>query len=259
MKLVSKLFALAAVAGMVASCAGSEKIWRPAGQNGLDLQGKKLLVMPIRANLPGDQNKLNAAIMGGMMGALGSGAISLQPVQPALDSIGLGGFSPLLARGLVWAAWHDGKFGGEFGSIPQKLATLLGKAAEILNMPGLKVDYVIVGHVQQVSNMAGLVKYKVLGGVYCPKTNKIMVAFEYEKSTAESALVGEMAMLGKAMASRIIGEASNPPAKAKVKEEKKAEPAQPAANQGDKAEGSQTEGEGSDNKTQGGEGKTEGQ
>ena len=191
----------------LAACGGGDKIWRPEGETSLSLEGKKLLVMPMRVNLPGDDTKLNAAVFGGFIGALGSDAISLQPVQPALEGIGLGGLSSLMARGLVWAAWHGGKFEGEFGELPGKIATLLEKAGELLSLPDLKVDYIIVGHVYRTGGVAEFVKYKVIGGAFDPKENKIMCAFEYEKNTAESALLAEMAMLGKDMASKISGEA----------------------------------------------------
>jgi hypothetical protein len=191
---------------LVAGCGSKVKVWRPDGSPGyIDMQGKKFLVMPADMRyLPGDKLKLAAALFGGFIAEFGENGISLQPIQPMLEKVGLGDLSWKLARGLVHAAFfhHSSQWdscGGEdYSVVPNLVKTLVEKVAELLGKPDLKFDYIVVLHIDSrgAGTIPGTLKLRVIGGVYDPMKDEILVAVDWDQVTAEDALLAEMATIG---------------------------------------------------------------
>jgi hypothetical protein len=190
---------------LAVGCGDKAKVWRPAGSpEFIDLEGKKILIMPADMRyLPGDKLALSAALFGGFLAEFGSAAISLQPIQPALEQIMLGDLSWMLARGLVHAAFFHNKAewdacGGEdYSVVPKLVKTLVEKVGELLGIPDLKFDYIAVLHIDSYgSPMPKMQKLRVIGGLYDPIKDEIVVAIDWTQTTAEDALLAEMAMLG---------------------------------------------------------------
>ncbi len=199
---------------LVAGC-GGKSVWRPAGSPGyVDMEGKKFLIMPADMRyLPGDKLALSGALFGGFIAEFGASGISLQPIQPALEKIGLGDLSWKLARGLTHAAFFHNKSewdacGGEdYSVVPNLVKTLVEKVAELLGMPELKFDYIVVLHVDSMgSPMPKMIKLRVLGGIYDPYKDEIVVAVKWDQTTAEDALLAEMATLGPKAVGMMAGE-----------------------------------------------------
>ena len=231
MKKFAVVLTVVLAVAMVSACGGGKKIWRPAGSPGyVDMEGKKFLIMPADMRyLPGDKLKLSAALFGGFIAEFGAAGISLQPVQPALDKIGLGDLSWKLARGLTHAAFFhnssewDSCSGEDYSVIPNLVKTLIEKVAELLNMPELKFDYIVVLHIDSMGagTIPKTLKLRVLGGIYDPYKDEIAVAVQWDQVTAEDALLAEMALIGPKAVAVMAGE--NPNKKEEAKEEKPAE------------------------------------
>ncbi len=217
---------------------GGKSIWRPAGSPGyVDMEGKKFLIMPVDMRyLPGDKDKLAAALFGSFVAEFGSAGISLQPIQPALQKIGLGDLSWKLARGMNHAAFYhnsvqwDSCSGEDYSVVPNLLKTLIEKVGELLNMPDLKFDYIVVLHIDSLgSPIPKSLKLRVLGGIYDPYKDEIVVAMHWEQTTAEDALLAEMATIGPRAVAMMVGKNPNKgETKGEAKTEEKAE-TQPAA------------------------------
>lgn len=212
------ILALASMAG----CGSKAKIWRPDGSPGyIDMEGKKFLVMPVDMRyVQGDKDKLAAALFGSFVAEFGENGIPLQPIQPALEGIGLGDLSWKLARGMRCAAFyldsHEwGACSGEdYSIIPKMLKTLVEKVGELLNKPELKFDYIVVLHIDTfgAGTVPGTTKLRVLGGMYDVQKDEIAVAFQWDQTTAEDALLAEMATIGPKAVAMMAGD--NPEKKA---------------------------------------------
>jgi len=186
-------------------CADPGRVWRQRGRTTLDLAGSRLLVLPVHVRLPGDRARLDAALFGALSAALGPSAVSLQPVEHGLKELGLEYLYAELARGLVWAAWHGGAFGGEFDELPGKLHTLLQKAPALLNQPNLQVDYVLAVDVFRTGGVDEEIRYKAVGGVYDPDDRVIRVAVEVERAVPERHLAVALGHLGRELVARMVG------------------------------------------------------
>ncbi|HOX46548.1 MAG TPA: hypothetical protein PK668_23315 [Myxococcota bacterium] len=190
---------------LAVGCGDKAGVWRPAGSPGfVDLEGKKILIMPADMRyLPGDKLALSAALFGGFLAEFGAAGISLQPIQPALEQIGLGDLSWMLARGMVHAAFFhnsvawDACGGEDYSVIPKLVKTLIEKVGELLGIPDLKFDYIAILHIDSLgSPMPKMTKLRVIGGLYDPLKDEIVVAIDWTQTTAEDALLAEMATIG---------------------------------------------------------------
>jgi hypothetical protein len=197
------------------SCTPPVKIWHPPEtKNYLDLNNKTVLVMPVDIHLPSDTMALGAALLGGFLKEIGPNAISLQPINPALEKIGLANLSAQLAHGIIHAAFThkstvwDACGDEDYTIVPESIAKLIDKYGELLGRPHHKPDYLIVLHLDY--NGPGTVpktlNYRVNGGVYDISKKEIAIAFEWEQTTSEDALIAEMAALGKRILNTIQGE-----------------------------------------------------
>ncbi len=217
---------------LLAGC-GGKSIWRPAASPGyVDMQGKKFLIMPVDMRyLPGDKAKLAAALFSGFVAKFGSAGISLQPIQPVLQKIGLGDLSWKLARGMNHAAFYhnsvqwDACSGEDYSVVPNLIKTLVEKVGELLKMPDLKFDYIVVLHIDSLgSPIPKSLKLRVLGGIYDPYKDEIVVAIHWEQTTAEDALLAEMATIGPRAVEMMVGKNPNKGEdKAEAKTEEKTE------------------------------------
>jgi len=216
MKKVALILSVVLAVALVAGCGDKAKIWRPDSSPGyIDMEGKKFLVMPADMRyMPGDKLKLSAALFGGFVAEFGESGISLQPIQPMLDEIGLGDISWKLARGLVHAAffhnssvWDDCS-GEDYSVVPNMVKTLVEKVAELLNKPDLKFDYIAVLHIDSRGSgtVPGTIKLRVIGGIYDPMKDEILVAIDWTQTTAEDALLAEMATVGPKAIGLMAGE-----------------------------------------------------
>jgi hypothetical protein len=215
MKKIALLLTLIVAVVMVAGCGSKVKIWRPDGSPGyIDMEGKKFLVMPADTRyLPGDKLKLSGALFGGFIAEFGENGISLQPVQEALNKIGLGDLSWKLARGLVHAAFFhhkstwDSCSGEDYSVVPNLVKTLVEKVGEILGKPDLKFDYIVVLHIDSrgAGTIPKTVKLHVIGGMYDPMKDEIVVAIQWDQVTAEDAMLAEMATIGPKAIKLMVG------------------------------------------------------
>jgi hypothetical protein len=191
---------------MLMGCGNGVKVWRPEGSPGfVDMQGKKFLVMPVDMRyVEGDKTAMGAALFGGIIAEFGDTGISMQPVQPALEGVGLGDLGYKLARGLVHAAFFhnssewDACGGEDYSKVPNMTKTLVEKVAELLGKEEIKFDYIVVLHVDTfgAGPLPKTTKLRVLGGMYDPMKDEIAVAFQWDQTTAEDALLAEMATIG---------------------------------------------------------------
>ena len=205
MKKVALLLVVAVAASLI-GCGNGVKTWRPEGSPGyIDMQGKKFLVMPVDMRyVEGDKTAMSGALFGGFIAEFGENGIPLQPVQPALEQVGLGDLGYKLARGLTHAAFFHGSSqwdacGGEdYSVVPKMTKTLVEKVAEILGKPEVKFDYIVVLHIDTfgAGALPKTTKLRVLGGMYDPMKDEIAVAFQWDQTTAEDALLAEMATIG---------------------------------------------------------------
>ena len=215
MKKIAFLLAVVMAVVLVAGC-GGKSVWRSPNSPGyVEMEGKKFLVMPADMRyLPGDKLKLSAALFGGFIAEFGDKGISLQPVQPALDKLGLGDLSWKLARGMDHAAFFhnsvewDACSGEDYSIVPTMVKKLIEKVAELLNMPELKFDYIVVLHIDSLgSPIPKSVKLRVMGGIYDPYKDEILVAIRWEQTTAEDAMLAEMALIGPKAIKMMAGKA----------------------------------------------------
>lgn len=228
MRKITTVAAVFAAIALMAGCGSKVKVWRPASASAtLDMEGKKFLVMPAdMRSLPGDKNALSAALFGGFIAEFGDKGISLQPIQPALEQAGLGDLSWKLARGMDHAAFFhnsvqwDACGGEDYTTIPNLVKTLVEKVGALLNIPDLKFDYIVVLNIDSLgSSIPGTTKLRVMGGIYDPAKSEIAVAIEWDQTTAEDALLVEMATIGPKAISLMAGKKAEP--KGEQREEKK--------------------------------------
>lgn len=215
MKRIALVLTLVLAVIWIGGCGNKVKVWSPQGSaQALDMTGKKFLVMPADTRyLPGDKTELAAALFGGFIAEFGDKGISLQPIQPALEQVGLGDLSWKLARGLVHAAFFhnaaqwDACGGEDYSVVPNLVKTLVEKVGELLSMPDLKFDYIVVLHVDSMGagTLPKTLKLRVLGGVYDPAKDEIAVAVQWDQTTAEDVLLAEMATLGPKALSLMTG------------------------------------------------------
>ena len=73
MKKIALVLTLVMAVVMVAGCGDKVKAWRPEGSPGyIDMEGKKFLIMPADMRyLPGDKDKLGAALFAGFIAEFG--------------------------------------------------------------------------------------------------------------------------------------------------------------------------------------------
>jgi hypothetical protein len=215
MKKIALLMSMLLAFALLAGC-GGKKVWRPEGSPGyVEMEGKKFLIMPVDMRyLPGDKDKLGAALFGGFIAEFGDAGISLQPIQPALDKLGLGSLSWKLARGMDHAAFFhnsvewDACSGEDYSVVPNMVKKLIENVAELLNMPELKFDYIVVLHIDSLgSPIPGSAKLRVMGGIYDPYKDEILVAIRWEQTTAEDAMLAEMATIGPKAVGLMAGKA----------------------------------------------------
>lgn len=221
MKKVALVMCLILTVALVAGCGGKKQTWRPEGSPGyIDMQGKKFLVMPVDMRyVEGDKTKMSAALFGGFVAEFGESGIPLQPIQPALEAAGLGDLGYKLARGMVHAAFvhnssvWDACSGEDYSIVPNLLKTLIEKVAELLERPDIKFDYIVVLHIDTFGKgtVPGTTKLRVLGGMYDTQKDEIAVAFQWDQTTAEDALLAEMATMGPKAVSIMAGKNPNPP------------------------------------------------
>ena len=251
MKKVAVVLCLVLAVVLAMGCGGKKQTWRPEGSPGyIDMQGKKFLVMPVDMRyVEGDKDKMGAALFGGFVAEFGESGIPLQPIQPALEAAGLGDLGYKLARGMVHAAFFhnssvwDGCGGEDYSVVPKMLKTLVEKVAELLERPDIKFDYIVVLHIDTLG--AGTVpkttKLRVMGGMFDVQKDEIAVAFQWDQTTAEDALLAEMATVGPKAVGIMAGKNPNPPkeeakpAEEKPAEEAPAEEAAPAPAEGEEA------------------------
>jgi hypothetical protein len=236
MKKVAGVMCLVLAVALVMGCGGKKNIWRPQGSPGyIDMTGKKFLVMPVDMRyVEGDKDKMGAALFGGFVAEFGEDGIPLQPVQPALEAAGLGDLSWKLARGMYCATFilNKGEWGAcegvDYSVIPNMIKMLVEKIGEILEKPDLKFDYIVVLHIDSLGSgtVPGTTKLRVIGGMYDTQKDEIAVCMFWEQTTAEDALLAEMATIGPKAIGLLAGKNPNPPAEeAKPAEEKPAEAA----------------------------------
>lgn len=190
---------------LAVSCASVEVKTRPQAPT-VDLEKDKFLIMPITLHgLPGDKLEQSAALFGGFLATFGDKAIPLQPLQPALEAAGLGGYSWKLAHGMYhMASVHgifDPKKDSDQAEIPLivegvgKLATL---AAEQLELD-FKPKYVVSAHVDGLgSSVPGSLSYRVIAGIYNLEAGKIdkVVYYDQDSVDDDKVVLGEMGTLG---------------------------------------------------------------
>ncbi|MCA9668872.1 MAG: hypothetical protein KC503_24930 [Myxococcales bacterium] len=194
------LFALAAF-----GCA-SGTVYRRGDAPKIDYSKEKFIVMPVDIHgLPGDKLKYSAALFGGIIGASGGNGISLQPIKPVLEAAGMGNLSWKLAHGTyhMVSVHHIYDFKkdtdqSELATYPEMAAKLVGKAAEALKL-NFKPRFVLSAHIDGMGkgSLPGTYKYRVIASLYDTKVGMVHAATYYVKTTAEKALLAEMATLGK--------------------------------------------------------------
>jgi hypothetical protein len=222
MKRVAGVMCVVFALVLVAGCGGKKSIWRPEGSPGyIDMQGKKFLVMPVDMRyVEGDKTKLSAALFGGFVAEFGENGIPLQPVQPALEAVGLGDLSWKLARGMYCATFilNKGEWGAcegvDYSVIPNMIKTLVEKVGEVLEKPDLKFDYIVVLHIDSLGSgtIPGTTKLRVIGGMYDTQKDEIAVCLYWDQTTAVDALLAEMATIGPKAIGLMAGKNPNPPA-----------------------------------------------
>jgi hypothetical protein len=216
MKKLALVLCVAVAASFLMGCGNGVKVWRPAESPGyVEMEGKKFLIMPVDMRyVEGDKNQMAAAFFGGIIGEFGESGISLQPIQPALEGVGLGDLSYKLARGLVHAAFFhnssewDACGGEDYSVVPNMVKTLVEKVAELLGKPELKFDYIVVMHIDTMGagSLPKTTKLRVMGGIYDPMKDEIAVAIQWDQVTAEDALLAEMATIGPKAVGLMAGE-----------------------------------------------------
>jgi hypothetical protein len=180
----------------------------------LDLRDKTTLVLPMDVHMPTDALALGAALLGGFMLEAGPSAIALQPIKPALDSIGLGNLSAGMAHALVHAAFvHNGPVfdtcsGEDFSRLPEDAEKVAQKAGDLLGRADLTPAFLIVLHLDYIGpgSVPRTNHYRVNGGAYDVAHKSVAVAFEWEQTTAEDSMMAEMAALGKRILNTLQGE-----------------------------------------------------
>jgi hypothetical protein len=188
------------------ACGGSATIFRRAQAPMVDYNKEKFIVMPVDIHgLPGDKMKLGAALFGGFVGGFGGNGISLQPIKPALEAAGMGNLSWELAHGIYHVvSFHKlydlkmDKDRAKLAAIPELVAKLVDLAATNLKLD-FKPRFVVMAHIdgKGKGRLPGTLKYRVIGAVYDVQLQKVHAVTYFEKTTAEKAIMAEMATLGK--------------------------------------------------------------
>lgn len=207
-RIITGLFSMCIAAGSI-SCA-STTLHKRAEAPKVDLAKDKFLIMPVDIHgLPGDNDAQGAALFAGFMGAFKESAVSLQPIKPVFEEVGLNNISWELAEGMhhlvsshkVYDFSEDGGFHGGDSKLPllvEGTAKLVGLAAEQLKLD-FQPKYVVVCHIDSTSSsVPKTIGYRVIGGLYNVEDKKIDQVIWYEKTTAddEAAILAEMGTLG---------------------------------------------------------------
>jgi hypothetical protein len=202
------VIAVALVAGLGACKKGT--VWRIEGAKFPDPKVDKFVIMPVDLHMPGNKLAMATALFGGVVGYFGANAISLQPIKPALEAVGLGNLSWFLAHGIYHYVSHH-KSGdlakssySEGGMLlkdaPDMAVKLITLVAEKLSLD-FKPRYVVTAHLDSMGTMAGgkMLKYRVIGALYDSETKMVLACTWYTKTTAndDKVLIAEMATLAK--------------------------------------------------------------
>lgn len=202
-----RFVSLALATALAAGC-GSTTVYRRPGSAVPNPATDKFLVMPVDIHgLPGDKLAQEAALFGGFVAAFKEQGVPLQPIKPALEAAGLGNISWELAEGMhhlvsfhnAYDFAEDGGFHGGDSKLPLIMdgaATLVTTAASALSLD-FQPKYVAVAHIDATSSsIPKTVGYRVIGGIYNLEDKKIDQVVWYETSTAEDAVLAEMATIG---------------------------------------------------------------
>lgn len=193
---------------LLGSCA-STKTWEREGAPKPNPEADKFVILPVYISLPGDELKYSAAVFGGVIKTFGTQAISLQPIQPALDAAGFGYMPRSMAYGIyhMVTAHNSFDFAEDAGyhggsSEYQMILEGMGKLIDLI-VGQLKLDfkpkYMVVASVYSYGGIGGkLLKIRTLGAIYNLEAAKIDKVFIADKMTFynEAALLAEMATMG---------------------------------------------------------------
>ncbi len=172
----------------------------------------KILIMPAYVGgFSGDKLKQEAALLGGFIAAFKKQGVSLQPLQPVLKKMGMGGISWRMARGMYHmvdfhktydfredAGYHGGS--SELPKIIDMTAKVITLASNKLKLK-FKPKYVAVLTVTGSGNwytFGYTKKMKIICGLYNVKTGKVEKVIVKNKSVSsnEAAILAELAGLG---------------------------------------------------------------
>jgi hypothetical protein len=199
----------------LAGCMPTTRSWRaPEAGPYLDLRAHTVLILPMDIHMPADPLALGAALLGGYLLEAGPSAIALQPIKPALDSIGLGTLSGTMAHAFLHAAFvhnasvFDTCSGEDFSRVPEDAEKLAQKAGDLLGRSDLNPEYLVALHLDFLGpgSVPRTNNYRVSGGAYDLSKKSMAVAFAWEQTTSDDAMIAEMAALGKRIIAVLQGE-----------------------------------------------------
>ncbi len=202
-RIILTSLALAALA--LSGCAAKKQVYVRQDAPKVAYEKEKFIVLPVNIHgLPGDSNEYNAALFAGFVSAFGESGISLQPIQPALESAGLGDLPADLAHGIHHAVSAHNAYDlskdpdqQNLHAIPELTAKLVEASATALKLEH-KPRYVVVAHVDGLGDgtLPETYKYRVIGAIYDTQLHKVHAVTYYEATTAKKALIGEMGTIG---------------------------------------------------------------
>lgn len=212
------LVASALVVAAFSTACNKSSLYRRPGSVAPDPTKDKFLIMPVDIHgLPGDKTAQEAALFGGFVAAFKEQGVPLQPIKPALEAVGLNNLSWELAEGMYHLVsvhnTYDFKEDGGFHGGDSKLPIIVEGAAKLVETAAgaLKLDfkpkYVAVCHIDSTgSSIPKTVGYRVIGGLYNVEEGKIDQVTWFETSTAEDAVLAEMATLGTKLYGLLLAE-----------------------------------------------------
>ncbi|MCP3926914.1 MAG: hypothetical protein GY714_30520 [Desulfobacterales bacterium] len=171
----------------------------------------KIVIMPASTwGLPGDKLAQSAALLGGFVAAFGKQGVSLQPLQPVLEKMGMGSMSWRMARGMYhMVSFHKTydfkKDVGYHGS--SELPKIIDATAKIISLASkqlklkFKPKYVAVINVDGYGNWYSFgysKKLRITCGLYNVKTGLVEKVIIKTKSVSsnEAAILAELATIG---------------------------------------------------------------
>ncbi len=193
---------------MLAACSSTNEFVRE-GAPVPDPESDKFVILPVYISLPGDEMKYSAALFGSVIKSFGDSAISLQPIQPVMDSAGFGWMPRSMAYGIYHMVTAHGTFdfaedagyhGGnsEYQQVVDGLGEFIGFIAEQLKLD-FKPKYMVVASIYSYGGFLGKVlKIRTMGAIYNLEERLIDKVYIQEKSTFynEAAVLAEMATVG---------------------------------------------------------------